>query len=264
MKGTELYEAGKLQEAVAAMIEEVKSHPTDTARRGFLAELLGFTGDLERVDKHLDMLGSQDPQVMMSLAMWRQLVRAEQWRQQFFSEGRLPEFLDLPTDCVKLHLEASILIREKKGAEALALLAKAEEIRPKVGGVCDGQKFDDFRDLDDLTSPVLEVLTSNGKYYWIPMERIESIEFRAPKRPRDLMWRGVRLSVASGPDGEVFIPCLYPGTSAVGEDRTRLGRLTDWVGGNGEPVRGVGQRTFLIGNEDKSVMQLQKVEFNIA
>ena len=36
LKGSDLYTAGQLTEAIDAMSEEVKSNPTDKARRGFL------------------------------------------------------------------------------------------------------------------------------------------------------------------------------------------------------------------------------------
>ena len=74
---------------------------------------------------------------------------------------------------IELHLEASICLREGDQAKAAQLLAEAEESRPHPTGTCDGKPFDDLRDLDDLVAPVFEVLTSTGKYYWIPMERVE-------------------------------------------------------------------------------------------
>ena len=42
----------------------------------------------------------------------------------------------------------------------------------------------------------------------------------------------------------------------------RLGRMTDWRGGEGGPVRGVGQRMFVVGEEDRSIMELKELTFN--
>jgi type VI secretion system protein ImpE len=264
MNASELYRAGQLAEAIAAAVEEVKRHPTDTARRGFLSELLCFAGEWDRADAQLDVLIQQDPKLALGLTMVRQLIRAEQARQQFFATGAMPEFLDQPSPHLKLHLEASIRIREGKPHEAVELLEQAEAQRPKPRGTCDGQSFDDFRDLDDLVAPIMEVLTSNGKYYWIPIERIEQIEFHAPERPRDLLWRRVHMIVSDGPDGEVFLPVLYPGAPAEPDDRVRLGRATDWRGGEGTPVRGVGQRMFLVGDEGQSLLEFKEIVFQIA
>ena len=57
----ELYKSGQLAEAIAAAGDEVKRHPADAARRGFLAELLCFAGDFDRADKQLDAIGASGP-----------------------------------------------------------------------------------------------------------------------------------------------------------------------------------------------------------
>jgi type VI secretion system protein ImpE len=261
MNAKEYYEAGQLQEAVAAQTEAVKAHPTDVARRGFLCELLCFAGELERADLQLDAIGQQDPQSMLGVSLFRQLVRAEQARQQFYREGRLPEFLDRPAPVLQMHLEASICIREGKPEKAVPLLEEAEKQRTHVSGVFNGDPFDDLRDLDDLSAAFFEVLTTNGKYYWIPMEWVESLTCSPPSRPRDLLWRRAHMIVRDGPDGEVFLPALYPGSHADDDDRIRLGRATDWRSQPGTPVRGVGQRMFLVGDQDRPILSIEEITF---
>ncbi len=261
MSATDLFRAGKLKETIAEALDEVRSHPTDTGRRLFLAELLCFGGDLERADNHLDAIGQNDPQSLPWIGTFRQLIRAEQARQDFFAQGRPPEFLAKPEGAVSLLLEASIRVREGAIQEAALLLDQAEESRPRLSGTCDGQTFHDFRDLDDQTSCILEVLTTNGTYYWIPIARIESIEFHEPARSRDLIWRRTHLVVGDGPDGEVYVPVLYPGSAAEPDDLIRLGRQTDWRGGDAAPVRGVGQRSFLVGEEGRSILELKSITF---
>ncbi|HUT09708.1 MAG TPA: type VI secretion system accessory protein TagJ [Thermoguttaceae bacterium] len=128
-------------------------------------------------------------------------------------------------------------------------------------GTLDEKPFDDLRDIDDLTASFFEVLTSNGKYYWIPMERVETIRFQAPKRLRDLLWGRAHMIVGGGPDGEVFLPALYSGAHAEDDDRVRLGRMTDWRGGQRAPVRGIGQRMFEVGDEDRTMMELTQITF---
>lgn len=263
MNAKELLQAGQLTEAITAVTSEVKNHPTDTAHRGLLAELLCYTGDLERADKHFDTISQQDPKTAVGVAMIRQLIRAETARQEFYSVGRLPEFLTPPPPALQSHLEASIAVRDGDLAKAAELLALAEEQRPQVSGTCDDQAFDDFRDLDDLTASYFEVLTSTGKYYWIPFENVDSLEFHPPERMRDLLWRRVSMSVRGGPDGEVFLPTLYAGTSTNEDDRVRLGRATLWSE-TGSPIRGTGLRTWLIGDNDVTIMQPQSITFQSA
>lgn len=259
MNAKELYAAGQLTEAIGAATEEVKSHPGDAGKRLFLSELLCFAGQIDRADRQLDVLGHQEPKALVEVSTFRQLLRAEEARQQFFDEGRLPEFLEQPSSRLRRHLEASIRLRDGEPAEAARLLEQAEAERPAVSGVCNGKPFDDLRDMDDLTASFFEVLTTTGKYYWVPIERVELIEFHAPRRPRDLLWRRVHMVVRGGPDGEVFLPVTYPGSQAESDDRFRLGRMTDWRGGNGTPVRGVGQRMFLVGEETQTILELQEI-----
>jgi type VI secretion system protein ImpE len=41
----------------------------------------------------------------------------------------------------------------------------------------------------------------------------------------------------------------------------QLGRMTNWLGGDGEPMRGVGQRTFLIDDEARGIMEITSITF---
>jgi len=253
----ELFQAGRLRDAVATLVEDVRSRPTDTGARLLLGELLCFSGDLERADNHLDAAGHSDAQALPYVVGLRQLIRAEQARRDFFREGRLPQFLTPPEGAVRTLLEASVRVRAGAESEAMELLDRVEEERPKLAGSCDGRPFQDLRDLDDLTPCVLEVLTSDGRYFWVPIADVVSIEFRAPSTPRDLLWRNVVLTVRNGPEGEVFLPVLYAGTETEADDGLRLGRATEWKGGDGTPVRGVGQRTFLVGDDAAPILGIQ-------
>ena len=257
---SEHYLAGRLDEAVAAATAAVKAAPGDAAARMHLAEMLCFAGDLDRADKQLDAVMNQDTSAGLVVALFRHLVRAEQARRQFHAEGRVPEVVANPSEDVKLRLEASVHLRQNDLAKAGELLHQAEEKRQRVSGTCDGQAFDDIRDLDDLTASVMEVLTANGKYYWVPFTQLLSVQFRKPERPKDLLFRAAHIEVTEGPGGDVYIPALSHGTHAHPHGPTRLGRATDWTDGGG-PVRGIGLRTFLVGDGAKTIMEMQKLTF---
>ena len=262
MTARELYQAGRLDEAIQAMNSEVKSNPTDPERRGFLAELLCFKGNLERADLMLDVIADHDPTSAVGIALFRQLVRAAQARQQVFGDGRVPEFLREPPAYLQCYLQASIAMREGDFPEAARLLGEAEVLRPQLSGEVNGQSFDDFRDIDDLTASFFEVATSTGKYFWIEMAQVESVTFQPPRRPRDLIWRQAAIAVKEGPDGAVFIPAIY---SAPAEDLDVafcLGRQTDWTGPEGGPIRGLGQRCYMAGEEFLPIMQIESLTFS--
>jgi type VI secretion system protein ImpE len=260
----EHFEAGRLSDAVTAATEQVKDKPGDLSARWVLCEMLCFTGELDRIDKHLDLISNQFPKTVPTTALFRQLIRAETARQQVFSEGRVPEFLAEPSPDLQLRLAALVKFREGAMAEAADLIGRAERHASAAGGECDGRRFTEFRDLDDLTATVLEVLTSTGKYYWIPLGSVREVEFRKPTRARDFLWRQARLVVEGGPDGEVYLPALYPGSHASSNDALRLGRATDWTEGEGGAVRGAGQRMFLVGEEPSGMLDLTRIAFDRA
>lgn len=256
----DLFRAGKLDEAIAAAQAALRKAPTDLGARVLLAELLAFAGNLERADVILDAASTIDPSTAMVIAEFRQLVRADMARRQLFRDGRVPEFLAEPTEVQRLQLAALVALRTGDAAEASNQASAAEAARPRVRGKHGQTSFDDFRDVDDLLAGSFEVLTTTGKYYWIPTERVLSVEFHAPKRPRDLLWRRASMSVNEGPDGDVYIPTIYATDETI-TDGLRLGRETDWRQANDGPVRGVGQRVFLAGDDDVALMDLTTLRF---
>jgi type VI secretion system protein ImpE len=228
-----MFSAGRLAEAVTAASASVRKAPGDLAPRVLLAELLLFTGNLERADVILDAGSSVDPQAAVVIAEFRQLLRADMARRQQRRDGRLPEFLGEPTEALAAIMQACVALRAGDAAGSADAAARAEALRPRVTGSAGGAAFDDFRDADDLLAGYFEVLTTTGKYFWIPTERVESVQFEKPKRARDLYWRRVTMSVRGGPDGVVYMPAIYadagPEGDGPGSDELRLGRATDWI-----------------------------------
>jgi type VI secretion system protein ImpE len=261
-----LYKAGKLQEAITAATNEVRAKPTDVPGRMFLSELLLFAGELERADRQMDAITSQDsdPQTAVMVAMYRQLIRAEQARQAFFSEGAMPEFLEPPDERMKLLLRASIALREKKWDETRELIQQAEGEFPMLKGECNGVPYEGLRDTDDLTATFFELVAPNGKYFWLPMEHVVSIDFKPPQRTRDLIWRRAQLTTRSGLESEAFFPAIYSGSYREADTKLALGQLTDWrAEAEGAPVRGFGQRTLLIGDNGHAIMELTRLTVEV-
>ena len=48
------------------------------------------------------------------------------------------------------------------------------------------------------------------------------------------------------------------GSHEQDNDLIKLGRLTDWLTTDGGPVRGVGQRLFLAGDDARSVLDIRR------
>ena len=259
-----LFRAGRLGEAIDAAGAAVRKAPTDLGARVLLAELLLAGGNLERADVILDAASEADPAAAVVIAEFRQLLRAEMARRQLRRDGRVPEFLGEPGEPERAELAALVALRGGNLAEAARQAQAAEAARPRAPGMLEGKPIDDFRDADDLTAGFFEVLTTTGKYFWIPTGRVESLQFHPPKRARDLIWRRASMSVQDGPDGEVYLPATYASDEPDLSAALRLGRETEWHELAPGLVRGVGQRVFLAGDEAVGIMDLTELSFAAA
>jgi type VI secretion system protein ImpE len=258
---SDLYDQGKLGEAVAAQSAAVKAKPADVDGRGLLVELLCIAGQLERADGQLETILAQHPDRTPGCALLRQLIRAELARLDFWSVGRVPEFLSTPSERMKAALEASVRLRAGDFAGATELLVKAEEARRPLRGTHNGRPFADLRELDERFGPALEILSTTGKYFWIDFESVETLAFEAPARPIDLLWRRATLDVRDGPQGVVYVPAVYAPMDGA-SDAQRLARATDWSEtGAGGPVRGFGQRVWMQDEVDVPLLEFGRLEF---
>jgi type VI secretion system protein ImpE len=263
-----LFREGRLADALTAANAAVRKAPTDIGARVLLAELLLFAGNVDRVDVVLDACADLDPTSVIVVAEFRQLLRGETARRQLFSEGRVPEFLGEPTASQRLALSAVVALRDGDTAGAGKLAAEAEDARVHPRGRTSDGPFDDMRDGDDVLACCFEAITTTGKYFWLPPERIVDLRLHPLKRPRDLFWRRATVQVADGPDGDVYLPTIYPPLDkSAGEptDALRLGRATDWlqIGANG-PTRGIGAVTLVVGEDSKTWLEMESIQFQNA
>lgn len=256
-----LFRAGRLQDAIAAQTELVKAAPAEIARRWFLAELLCFAEEWERVDRLLDIVASQSAELKSTALGLQRLLRGEETRTQVMAEGRAPQILGAHGGSLYPAVEALLALRDGQPAEAAAKLAA--DAAPAVTGLRNGeQRFDVFRDLDDVCAGFIEVITEVGDYHWIPVADLARLEMRPLARATDLIWRPARLEVRSGPVGNIYLPARYVANGIGIDDDLRLARRTEWFESEGAPVRGMGQRVFLVGDDDVPIHELGRVEFH--
>ena len=253
--------SGNLGGALEAALNTVKSNPTDATARTFLFELSCFSGDWDRAERQLDVVSHQDVNAMIGSQIFRQNFNAERNRLRLFSDGLKPEFIQPPPAYVEDLLAANNRIREGNMAEARQILDKVEEDRPAIACKVNGEEKEDFRDYNDLTMCVFEVIVKEA-YVWLPMEQVVSIEFFEPKSLRDLFWRQAQVEVSNGLAGEMFLPALYANSWKSDNDQVRLGRMTDWRDAGGEVYIGEGLRTFWMDGEDKAILELNKIDIN--
>jgi type VI secretion system protein ImpE len=230
MSARELFQAGKLNEAVQALGVEVRDNPTDVRRRTFLFELLCFQGEYDRAEKHLNVLADATPDARMGAVLYFSALHAERVRLETFQKKDYPPIAALSND--------------------------------RTGSLND-KPFESFEDADSRVGARLEVFAA-GAYLWIPLAHVESIEMEAPKRLRDLLW--IPALVRTGPAfkgtelGEVLLPVLAPFSSQRSDDNIRLGRATEWAEVDGQALP-FGQRVFDVDGEEVPILEIRKVEF---
>jgi len=256
----ELLDAGKLAAAIEATTSEVKANPTDVPRRTTLFELLCFAGEWDRAEKQIDVIGQQSMQSAMAVQVYRANIQAERARARLFDAGVAPHFLTEPTPYVDTQLEALAAWRAGDAAGARTLLDKAEEARPSISGSWNGAAFLDFRDYNDPTASVLELIVKD-KYVWLPLDQVRRIAIEPPRKLRDLLWIPSRVEARDGTIGEVFLFALYYGSHRHEDEQVRLGRRTEWKDAGHDLYVGSGQRLFLVDEEDRPVLEARTIEF---
>ncbi len=132
MNASELYKSGRLTDAIAAQVEEVRSAPLDRGMRFFLFELLAFAGDIDRCRSQIEAISYDEVEQAAAHATYCSLLDSEQSRRWLFDEldpamseallakDRIrPQFLIDPPFHIRLRLDATI--------NTLALVARADE-----------------------------------------------------------------------------------------------------------------------------------------
>ena len=268
MSIVEMIQANQLSDAIAASKETVREKPTDVSARSVLSQLFCIQGDWERADTQLATIAQQSPDMMVGVGLVRQLMRGEVAREQFFAEGATPELVADPSPAFESLLMALISIRENANDEVTKHVAEIQKKMPVVKGTINGEPFEFARDLDDLMSGFMEVLTTSGKYFLIPIESISSLSFREPERLQDQIWRSANIEVHGGMEGEVYIPTRYSRSLHKDESTSEailMGGETAWVPlfENG-PVTGRGLKTFALGDNAYTIMEINHITIDSA
>jgi len=260
MHASELFQAGRLSDAIAAAIQEVKDQPGDLSRRTLLFSLLCFEGDLDRARKQLDVVGNQA--ALTEAPAYGNLIAAEETRRRVLSDGLRPKFFEEPPSRLEKHLLAICRLQARQFAEAHALLVAAEEERPETPGTFNGTAFDDFADANDLTRSFIE-FQQGRDYYWVPFEQLAHLQIVLPDpvRPRDLYWAPCQLILKSGGTQRGFTPVLYANSYQATDTSLKLGHGTHFHDVGNGVYCGTGCKQFVAGDADPTVLSLNDVTF---
>lgn len=229
MNAQQLYQAGRLDEAVQALGSALRSNPSDVRARTFLFELLCFAGQYDRAAKQLDVIADSSKEAGLGAMLYRSALHAERTRQEMFEDGGTVGGEGPPT--------------------ALA-------------GTLNGQPFSSLTDADPRIGARLEVFAA-GQYTWVPFAQIADVRVEEPKQLRDLLWAPARVRAApkfkNFEFGEVLIPAIAPQSWRSEDWQVRLGREIDWIElPNGDEVP-LGPKMLLVDDELIPILEVREL-----
>ena len=128
-----------------------------------------------------------------------------------------------------------------------------------VPGSIDGQAFEWIADADPRLGPVCEAII-DGRYYWVPVERIRSLALEPPTALRDVVWMPGQLVLANGGEAAALLPVRYPGSESDADSQIRLARKTEWDEVSPETFQGRGQRMFATDAGEYALLNVRRIE----
>jgi type VI secretion system protein ImpE len=75
-----------------------------------------------------------------------------------------------------------------------------------------------------------------------------------------LIWRPAHLELRGAQSIDGYLPALYDDTPRSEDNQLKLGRATTWSESKG-PVRGTGLKVYVVGDQDQTIFELNRVEF---
>ena len=250
-----LFNKGKLTEAIAEGNAAVGKNPRDLPLRLVLVQLVCFTGNWDRVEKiaqQLKLLDSDNEHIALT-GMIDNLSIAEIQRAAVWRDGMVPEFLETPDAVTNKLLWAASCLRSGDVDKYQEALDHVLENAPQVTLTVNGESYEGFRDLDDLTPTVFEAFTVQGNYVWLPHHMVKDIEVARPTRLIDHLWNKARITLHDGTNLAMFLPGLY--VNSIDEQSTdslKLGRETAWPDEDSPALAtmGRGRRIFGAGDDE--------------
>jgi type VI secretion system protein ImpE len=254
-----LLRAGNPEAALPALQALVRGQPADPELRAFLFQLLCVLGEWKRAHAQLNTLGELDAASLPLVHLYGAAINCELLRGEVFAGARTPLVMGEPLPWVALLLQALTLEAQGRPVDATELRAEALEQAPAVPGTIDRQPFEWIADADSRLGPICEALIE-GRYYWVPLERIRSIDVDVPAALRDVVWIPAHLRLENGGDVAALIPVRYPGSESDADGLIRLARKTEWSEVGPDTFHGRGQRMWTTDANEHALLSVRRIE----
>ena len=261
MTPEECIRAGKLDEAMSSLKDSIRQNPADGKLRIFLFQLLSVIGDWEKALTQLNLIADISPDSKLLAEIFRPVIQCEALRAEVFAGRRSPLIFGEPQEWIGLLVHASSLAATGRLREARATLDSALEAAPAISGSINEHDFEWIADADSRLGPVLEAVIE-GKYYWVPFNRIARIHISRPSDLRDLIWISATFTWVNGGEISGLIPVRYAGSEASPDSGIRLSRKTEWEEAGEGFYFGKGQRLFATDAGEYPLLETLVVKFN--
>lgn len=253
--------AGRLDEAMASLREAIRTNPADWKLRVFLFQFLSVNGDWEKALTQLNVIADMSPDCMLLAQIFRPVLQCEALRADVFAGKRSPLIFGEPQEWIGLLVHANVLAAQGELPQARELLDRVLEEAPAVSGSINERDFEWIADADSRLGPVLEAVIE-GKYYWVPFNRISRINISRPTDLRDLVWIAATFTWANGGESSGLIPVRYAGSEASPDSAIRLSRKTDWRDVGEGFFFGEGQRLFATDVGEYPLLETLTIKLN--
>lgn len=256
----DLLKQGRLGEANDAVKQDIRNAPANAKHRIFYFQLLCLEGNWSKALDQLNVLRDLDPATLAMANTYQEALNCEAFRSEVFAGKRAPMILGEPDDWIGVLFESNKSLVDGHKERAAELREKAFEMAPASAGKMNGNAFEWIADADSRLGPVLEAII-NGKYYWLPFNRLQKVVIEEPEDLRDFVWMPAHIEFSNGGEQVALLPARYPTTESQDSEELKLGRATHWQEDGAGGFLGLGQKLLTTDDAELGLQEIRELEF---
>ena len=262
MTADEYVKQGDLNAALQQLQEQVRAQPAKVEYRVFLFQLLAVMGQWDRALTQLNVAGELDDAALAMVAMYKQVINCERFREEVFLGHQDPVVFGKPEEWIALLLQALKLSAQGQYLKSQELRSRAFELAPAISGNIDGVAFEWVADSDSRLGPVMEAIVE-GRYLWVPLRCIASVSIDKPADLRDIAWLPAHFAWVNGGESYGVIPARYPASYRTDDPLLALSRKTVWEDCGNDLFLGLGQKILTTETADYPLLDVRSICFDI-
>lgn len=253
-----LISQGELKQAKEVLTNSIKKDPKNATLRSIFIEVLCLQGDFIRADEQLIQAIKLFPEYLPGASQIRHLVKAAQARVDFSKGAATAKFITDNTLQNNALINFSLALLNENVDEITDACEQAESKRIKKKFNINGMDYDDVRDLDDRLAGFIELFSSTGNYYLVPLQKVNSLRLKPATNLLETIWRPCEFDIDGLGEGEAHFPMTYVDSES---DAQKLGRETDWKDIlDTKHCLGMGLKMWLTGDSVIALSQLNGFE----